>query len=371
MIKLYLVCACVITVLVFTTISIRRESASFYGLAETKELVVNSESAVEIKKIRLMPGQLVRPGDTIVELTSHDLDLRISEISHQLDELKTRSVAHANMTRAEIRQLKVQQDEKVNAIKSQIQPMVAQYELNKKLLSGLKSLNPGDLGMNEKGDSTNPVAIQIGNLKKQLEQAIDSSQIQVDRLQNELKFQGDPLADQIRRLSEELKLLNDEKKKLFIVAQIDGLIGTVYFRDGEKVAPFTPIVTMHTESPSFISGYIHENAYSSIKIGQQVKIQSLAENAVTLIGTVSGIGSRIVEYPIRLRRMPEVQMWGREIIIKIPEHNKFLLGEKVIITPIWRHKGGTVHNFFEHYLFHAAYAGERRPENPKALCITM
>jgi multidrug resistance efflux pump len=367
MIKLYIVCALVVLALAITTINIRNEASSFYGLAETKEIVVSSETAVEIKKIRITPGQPVKMGDTIVELTSHDLDLRINEISHQLDELKTRSIAHANMTRTEIRQLKNQQEERVAAIKSQIQPMVAQYELNKKLLSGLKSIKPGEMVREEKGDTSNPVAIQIENLKKQLEQAVDSSQIQVDRLKNELSYQGDPLADQIRRLTEELKLLNEEKKKLFILSQISGLIGTVYFKDGEKVSPFTPIVTLHTESPSFISGYIHENAYSSIKIGQQVKIQSLAETGVSMTGTVTGIGSRIVEYPIRLRRMPEVQMWGREINIKIPEHNKFLLGEKVIITPLWKQKGIVLHNLFERLLFHTVFADEPSDNSPKII----
>jgi multidrug resistance efflux pump len=334
MIKLYSVCFLVIIVLIFTTLSIRKEAASFSGLADTKEIIINSESAVEIKKIRIMPGQFVKQGDTIVELTSHDLDLKISEISHQLDELRTRSAAHVNMTRAEIRQLKVQQSEKVNAIKSQIQPMEAQYELNKKLLSGLKSIKSNDAVKDEKNDSTNPMSIQIENLKKQLELSIDSSQIQVDRLRKELSFQGDPLADEIRRLDEQLKMLTEEKKKLFIVAQITGIIGAVYFKDGEKVAPFTPIMTLHMESPSFISGYIHENAYSSIKVGQTVQIQSLSESGVTMTGIITGVGSRIVEYPIRLRRLPEVQMWGREIIIKLPERNKLLLGEKVIIYPV-------------------------------------
>jgi hypothetical protein len=49
-------------------------------------------------------------------------------------------------------------------------------------------------------------------------------------------------------------------------------------------------------------------------------------------GEVVGIGTRIVEYPVRLRKVPEVQMWGREVNIRIPPNSGFLLGEKVVIS---------------------------------------
>ncbi len=49
-------------------------------------------------------------------------------------------------------------------------------------------------------------------------------------------------------------------------------------------------------------------------------------------GTVVGVGSRIVEYPVRLRKHPDLQVWGREVVIKIPENNQFILGEKVVIS---------------------------------------
>ena len=49
-------------------------------------------------------------------------------------------------------------------------------------------------------------------------------------------------------------------------------------------------------------------------------------------GDVVGVGSRIVEYPVRLRKRQDIQIWGREVLIKIPENNAFLLGEKVRIS---------------------------------------
>ena len=79
MIKFYVVSLCVVMVLVFMTINLRKEASSFYGLADTKEIVVNSESAMEIKKIRIMPGQPVKVGDTIVELITSDMLKELSK----------------------------------------------------------------------------------------------------------------------------------------------------------------------------------------------------------------------------------------------------------------------------------------------------
>ncbi len=41
-----------------------------------------------------------------------------------------------------------------------------------------------------------------------------------------------------------------------------------------------------------------------------------------------------MEYPLRLRKRPDVVLLGREVEIRLPEGNPFLLGEKVMIYPL-------------------------------------
>jgi hypothetical protein len=89
---------------------------------------------------------------------------------------------------------------------------------------------------------------------------------------------------------------------------------------------------LHTKSPSYVKGYIHEDVYNKVAIGQKVTIASFSDPKNTIQGEVVGVGSRIVEYPVRLRKRPDFQIWGREIIIKIPSENNLLLGEKVRIS---------------------------------------
>ena len=66
----------------------------------------------------------------------------------------------------------------------------------------------------------------------------------------------------------------------------------------------------------------------------KVRVVSMANTSAATIGEVVGVGARIVEYPVRLRKRPDIQVWGREIQILIPSENRFLLGEKLIITPV-------------------------------------
>ena len=47
---------------------------------------------------------------------------------------------------------------------------------------------------------------------------------------------------------------------------------------------------------------------------------------------VESLGSRIVEYPVRLKKNLMVSAWGREAVIRLTEENKLLLGEKVIVS---------------------------------------
>jgi len=63
--KLYFVWIVVCIVLVIISFQYRGESTGFYGIADAREVVVNSGSPVEIKKIHVVQGQSIKEGDTL------------------------------------------------------------------------------------------------------------------------------------------------------------------------------------------------------------------------------------------------------------------------------------------------------------------
>jgi hypothetical protein len=142
-----------------------------------------------------------------------------------------------------------------------------------------------------------------------------------------------PLSIQLKSLEHQLKILEKEKLQLFIFATFDGHIGSVNYKNGESVSPFTPIVSMHSKTPNFVRGYIHERIANNVIEDATVEITTLTSN-IGIKAQVSNVGTRIIELPERFRRSETEKIWGREVMIRLPEDNKFLLGEKVFLEVV-------------------------------------
>jgi len=313
------------TAIVMISLNKNHEFADFQGIADTKEVIVSFDKGVEIRTIHTIPGQVVKAGDLLVELDRPDLNLKINEISHELERYKSRGNLNGEDLKSQIRQLKAKEALVNSEFDYKIKQLTFKQDLNKKLSSGLKSVQPS-----EKSDTIiSPIEMEIESLKKERELAINRIKIETDGIQYKLKYPESPVNIQTQSLEKELNMLVKEKETLMIYSQINGVIGSVHFKQGAKVSPFVPILTLYIKSPSYVNGYIHENLYNRVSVGDKVTVASVTGKNIT--GEVVGVGSRIVEFPTRLRKRPEIQIWGREVQVRIPEDNRFLLGEKVML----------------------------------------
>lgn len=329
--RFYVICAGLGAVLLGITYYYQNEPTTFYGIADTKETIINSDAPVEIKKISVVQGQAVKVGDTLAILDRPELSIKLNEIVHLLSEYKMRKKDETNLSLSEKRRIQAEANEKTNEIKAQIRELEAQYEMNKNLVATLRGVKNKEIGSDD--SLSHPILAQIKGLKVLLESASNPANIEIERITRKLmNGNEDPLEVQVQRLTDELALLQKEQQKLIMIAQIPGMIGSVNFKEGERVSPFDTIVTLHAAAPSYIKGYIHENVYSQVKVSDTVTIKPVSDTKQGIDGTVVGVGSRIVDYPERLRRRQDIPIWGREVIIKIPENNTLLLGEKVLIS---------------------------------------
>lgn len=331
---LYIAWVIIFCFVIGLTLTCVRENMSFYGIAETREIIINWDESVEIEKISVVEGQEIRKGQMLVQLTSPELTLRINTISHQLDQLKAQKGVNIQEIKSNIRQLEAEKESLTTETHNRIQQLESKLALNQELTASLKSIDTKD-SVDRRNDEfqnqTSPTHLHINNLKEELQLALNPLNIKIELLQAELAASESPLKIQAERLEKELELLSAEKGKLNIYGQFAGIVGSVHYKNGEKVAPFSPILTVHTKTPSYIKGYIYENVYTRIDMGDKLYATSLADSRNMVDGAVVGIGARIVEYPIRLRKNPEYQMWGREVLVQIPQNNPFILGEKVLL----------------------------------------
>jgi multidrug resistance efflux pump len=148
---------------------------------------------------------------------------------------------------------------------------------------------------------------------------------------------ADPMTLDIQQLEEERSYLERQRNNLYVFAEIDGIVGSVNFKRGERAPAFSPIVTILPDSPTFVQGFIYESQQSSVKPGSHVKINSLTNAGASVQGRVISVGSRFVEIPVRLA--PSIKgdtsgVWGREVTVEIPKDSQIILGEKVQISPV-------------------------------------
>ncbi len=332
--KLFFAWLVVLIITIIMTLFFQNESTSFYGIAETKEMKINSKITAEILKIHVKEGELIKKGTLLVSLSSPELTLKIKQIDHQIKQLQAEKGINKQEIKANIEQLEAQKTAVISEIDYKIKQLENKYEINKHLSEGLKSLETE----NSNNSNKSSILLKITALKEEQKLAVSPLDIKIDLLRKELKEADMPVEIVEQKLREELKMLQQENQKLNIYSSIFGIVGEVNFKDGEKVAPFVPIMTVHSRKPSFVKGYIHENFYTKMGISDKVKVVSVADRKSLVKGAVMGVGTKIVEYPIRLRKHPDIALWGREIIIEIPDSNNFILGEKVLISLVKRGK---------------------------------
>lgn len=230
------------------------ESVSILGLAESHEFQVNFDRPVEIKHIHVLPSQLVKKGDLLIELSQEDLN-------------------------------------------QQLRTLKARYE---RLSAEL-------------------------NLRRQISSVASNTK--------QLDLHADPLQTDIKDVKREISFVENRLRNLFVFAEVDGAVGAVNYKPGETAPAFAPLITLIPINPSYINGYVNENLHAAIKVGQLVDVST--GDGRSVYGKIASIGSRIVPIPQRLLRIYSLPAWGREVVIKIPSNNKFLVGEKVTVKKNW------------------------------------
>jgi multidrug resistance efflux pump len=183
------------------------------------------------------------------------------------------------------------------------------------------------------GDSTQatPSQTKIRALQEELRLVAEPFDKELATLSRELDLAGKPKQTEIGRLKNEVDLYKKEQGRLSIYAPSDGLIGNIQCKEGENISAFNTRISFYEQCPNMVVGYVHESLSLRINIGDSLKVISSLHPTEQAMGKISGLGHRIIEIPERLRKIPEMVTYGREVLIEIPPNNHFLQKEKVLL----------------------------------------
>lgn len=249
-----LMVACVVAIVALLSLQgyIGAARSECLGIADSKETVVSFEIPVVVKRIFVLPGQVVKKGQPLLEVEPAELNMKLLEVQTELEALRS------------------------------------EMKVRDQLLSSF--------GKRAAGANT-PIATQVAGLQAQYD---------------ELKRQQ---ANSVR------------------YAEEDGVVATVAFRPREQVTPFIPVITLASNVPNLVYGFVHEARLSEFRIGDKVIIEPFTEKGRRTTGKVVSVGNRIAPFPERFQMSGQQRptYFGREIVVSIDADNQVLIGEKVSI----------------------------------------
>lgn len=305
----------------------KSRTEALMAVVESQVTAVSFQKPVVIDYVRVIPGQEIRKGDTLVVVSRPDLKLDLERKSNELERMISNLERIAKNHDSKIELLSLERDGKINRLvaeKSELQTELYQQTLMKQQLNKQSGVNTND--------SLNLIQLEainseIVDLKKYYGKEIQRERL-LSQQDIEITQQG------IKLLTRELEALYQEQRSLVKVAQFDGIVGTLDVQLDELVPPFKTLLTIYEAQPSIIKAFMHEGMRAPVKPGDQVLVAS-ESRLYSITGVVQELGARITPYPAKIQ--PETSTavrYGQEIFISIPKNNKFLNGEKVFVyTP--------------------------------------
>ena len=301
----------------------------FYGFAENKETELSHNESVEIKKILVTPGQQVKKGQLLMEVFEASTDYKIDRASSDLQRLAAVDEQKRQSILDKIQQLQTKRQIEVAEIDSDIRSLKSKIEYNKSLLEDLKSID-----QTNGSDGNSPSAMALANLEERRRLVVEPIDLEVNQLRQELSNLGAPSQIEQQKLKSEIDYYKTEKDKFSVVAPSDGLIGNILCKEGENVQSFRTLLNFYERNPTLVKGFVHESLILEVNVGDTLQVSSSLHPTQFITGDVIGLGTRIVEIPERLRKIPSVKTYGREVLIRIPSMNPFLQKERVMLNTL-------------------------------------
>lgn len=309
--------------------SISQQSVFFYGFAENKETELSHDEDVLVYKIYVTPGQEVKKGDLLMEVTQDEIDFKLSQVNNKLNDVAFNVKKQRKDILDEISQLESKKHASISSFNVQIAEEEELLKQQKSIIENLKSIDSKSFD-----PSTSVHFKKIASLKKMMAIEVKPFDLEVHQLQQKLKIINTPLVNVQDELEKEEKYLKQEQEKLKIIAPSDGMIGNISCKEGENISAFSSLLNFYEPRPTMVKGFVHESLILAVKRRDSLQITSSLHPDIKVYGKVIGLGNRIVEIPERMRKMPEIKTYGREILIDIPSNNPFLQKEKVFLNEI-------------------------------------
>ena len=325
---IYLFWVLATALIIYISMRYTGSTSSILAQVEPQKSAISFQKAVRVKEIFVIPGQNVKKGDRLLTVERQDLILDVERKTNELNGIKSRLNIMEVEKGYRLSTINLDHEQKV----AKVMAAMASLDLE---IANSEQIEKSLLAMNLLNDSTSLADEKSLVLKKRMLQSeLDNlrrlHKLNVLEISEIYSLKKSNTLSEIQHTKDEIEVLMKEERELIQFANRDGTIGNVYAETDELVSPYTTIISLYDNHPTIIRALINENQNTDLKSGDKVAVESTNRKYKTN-GTIIEFGSRIIEYPNRLKAYQEVPVYGREIFIEIPMSSNFLNGEKVFV----------------------------------------
>lgn len=322
----YIIVAVFFALLLIVNLFFFRGSRSFPGVTYSKKYMVNTERASIIGSTHVIPGNLVQPGDLLIELSSPELTLEIETLKKEIEVLTTQQIENSKLLQSKIKLIEAERELIKGETGNEISLYQNQIDLNKTLTKQLTR----NQNFVSKNDTLTDFHLQIKYLAQKGLLNLQALDIRILDEKQRFATEQAKIQTDIEIAQETLNWKLQEEERLHKYAAITGVIDSLFVKPGEQVPAFSPVISINTKAPTAVVGYLVGSVNRNKTIGDTVIVQSKDRSRLYVKGSIVGYGS-VVQLPEILQKSTSIRTFGLEVFINIPEDNPLVVGETIIV----------------------------------------
>jgi len=317
-----------VLLLLFFSTRYKDSSSAILAEVEPQKHAISFQKAIRVEEIYVVPGQHVKKGDPLIKVERPDLRLDSDKLENELLSLENEKRIKEIERENKLSVLKLNYETRSAKIGVEIDQIKILLSDKTQLSQNLERLHLIPDSLAQMDQTYLKLRLESINVEKQ--NIMRQYEIESREVEQVSKLDIETIVNKIDQVEKELGLLRQEESELIQYSGIDGTIGNISSEEGELAPPYNTLLTLYEDNPTIIRALMGEQQNVEVKSGDEVVVES-TNRKYKIKGRVLEVGSRVIEYPSRLRTFREVPMWGRELFIKIPDESRFLNGEKVFV----------------------------------------
>lgn len=278
LIGLFTLLGVIVLIAVIGWIVLRPEEEPIQGEVEAKEIRISGKIAARIAEIKVDEGMFVHKGDTLVLLSSPELQAKLSQAEAAENAAQAQHLKAMNGTR----------QEQINAAFEMWEKAKAGTEIAQKSFERARKLFDKEVIPAQKFDEANAQYKAAIATEKAAKAQYDMA---VNGAQTEDKMASKALVDRAKGAVSEVQAFLPET---MLTSPIDGEISEIFLSQGELVGQGAPIINLIDLNDSWISFNIKEQLLATLPMGKEVfaKIPALNNQRIKLKVTyIKALGS--------------------------------------------------------------------------------